>query len=100
MPTLEEAARCPRCSEPGKGDRKQSVANGSTLYYYVCENVQCRWWVGGDNGGAWVVQVRRDGTIPERSTSDKEFPALDEFQKAYARRQIEDLKNQDLRETQ
>src|ERR1041385_3963991 len=97
MTTLEEAARCPRCQEPGKLSSSH-VGNrqGTTVRVYHCQNERCRWY--GDAG--WVVQINEDGTIPERTAGPKQFEKLTPGQEAMARAVLEqneqDLKKGEL----
>jgi hypothetical protein len=92
--TLEEASRCPKCGTPGRLDKtdRNHPRPGSSTYTYVCENELCL-----ARGRGWIVQVNADGSIPIRKPGQKQFPALDEYQQALARRNIEDVQQADLR---
>jgi hypothetical protein len=82
----EEASRCPKCNEPGKDTRQMGSVRGKA-HILVCMNERCAWF-----NTSWVVQVRRDGTIPVRRAGPKQFMNLTGGQEAMARRVLEDLK--------
>lgn len=86
MPTLEDATRCPKCSMPGDKRSSQSARRGSTVFVYACLNERCSWF-----DTTWLVQVNADGSIPERTAGPKEYEPLTEFEKAAARRYLEDM---------
>lgn len=88
MPTLEDAKDCPICNIPGKLAGTSPVAGGSKVLTFLCQNERCRWF---DTG--WIVQVKPDGTIPERKSGPKEFASLDVYQKAAAQAEIERTAN-------
>jgi hypothetical protein len=96
--TLEEAKRCPRCQEPGLEVVLTRTPDG-TVHTYQCENERCRW-----HQERWLVQVRPDGTIPDRTKDkggrDKEFPAMTDSVLAMGQRQVEDAVQRDLRNQQ
>jgi hypothetical protein len=98
MPTFDEAARCPKCGDPGNPVGTKPGPRRSTLTFLQCENERCKWY----HNGTYVVQVREDGTIPDarKPGGQKEIAPLSEAQKAFARRTIEDAINQDLRDSQ
>lgn len=56
----------------------------STIRTYICDNKRCAWYSTG-----WIVQLRKDGTIAERSQGEKDFQKLTPGQEAAARRYIE-----------
>lgn len=71
--TLEEAARCPLCDQPGRPDGIEPQKDGSRIHKFVCENNgRCRW----AGGAPWVVQVRKDGSVVQAQKHKKQFPAI------------------------
>lgn len=65
--TFEEAARCPKCHNPGE-DRKTvpappTASKGAKLHYIYCVHELCPWYE-----TMWVVQVNSDGSIPPPSS--------------------------------
>lgn len=72
----EEAKRCYNCLQPGKFQKKMKAPNGNgKIEFYECETMGCKV---NTNGGTWMIQIARDGSIPVRDTSrDKEFPVMD-----------------------
>ena len=78
--TWEEARACPRCGNPGEETKRESGPKGSTVYVLTCRTERCKW----ENTG-WLVQVNRDGSIPERQKGDKDFTPYTETQKQHAR---------------
>jgi hypothetical protein len=74
MPTLEEAGRCPRCSQAGKrGATLPTNEIGKKVIMFTCENSRCRWF---DTG--WPVQINADGSIPVTGgKGDKLFDGKD-----------------------
>lgn len=68
--TLEEARRCPKCSEPGAdagaiaAPSSPGVTRGAVLRKFTCMNGRCKWF-----GEFWMVQVNPDGTIPPPTTA-------------------------------
>src|SRR5436305_15045216 len=94
MVTVDEAARCPKCREVGKVVRSGRGPQLSTARNYQCENEMCRWFQTG-----WVVQIKADGTIPERSQGDKTFEPLDLAQRQAGQRMIEAIEEEENRPT-
>lgn len=92
MATLDEASRCPKCDQPGDHSSSESRPDGSIVRTYYCRNERCRWY-----NTPWIVQVKADGTIPERKPQEKDYPDLTPGQEAMARRVIEDVVQEDLR---
>jgi hypothetical protein len=96
MTTLEEARRCPHCKNPGQPHSKRPAPgqDGGVIHSFVCMNKRCRWGPreGDDFGESWFVQVRPDGTIPERTAADKEYSALTPGQKAVAQATLEQIR--------
>jgi len=74
MTTIDEAKRCPKCGNAGEESGNHRGPRGSRVYTFICKNETCRWF---DTG--WLVQVKPDGTIPEREPGEKEFPAMPDF---------------------
>lgn len=72
--TIDEAKRCPRCSQAGQESGNHRGPKGSRVYTFVCMNEVCPWYETG-----WIVQVNSDGTIPEREAGPKEFEKLPNF---------------------
>lgn len=93
MATIDEAKRCPRCSNTGQEVRNDVGPKGSRIYTFNCMNTNCKWY-----GTGFVVQVLADGSIPDRGRVEKEFPKLTPGQEAMARRTLEDLQGRDLRD--
>ena len=62
--TIEEASRCWRCHNPGKFIEQLRAAQRSqgVVRVYTCETQLCH-----NFGERWIVQVRPDGTIPNRN---------------------------------
>lgn len=80
--TLEEASRCPKCSEPSKFDKEQvardATTRGAKLRFYRCMNSRCRWY----DTICRIVQVNPDGSIPPPVTRrEKMFPAIPDMSK-------------------
>jgi len=71
LTTYEEARQCPKCHQYGVHAQTDSGPRGSKIETYVCDNEICLWYQTG-----WVVQVNRDGSIPNRTEGPKEFPML------------------------
>ena len=94
--TLEEAGRCPKCKQPGKAVTAQPRGEAGTVYVYQCENERCRW-----NLERWFVQVRADGSIPDRTKDkdglDREFQIMSPDALSMGQRLVEDAVQQDLR---
>lgn len=92
--TYEEAKRCPKCKVPGVLKlTKAGERRGSKIEVFHCETQGCKWY-----GTGWTVQINADGTIPTRKPGLSEIPGFSPDQEAYARRYLEDLKGQDLRD--
>jgi hypothetical protein len=72
--TFDEAKRCPICKEVGNLTHTANGDAGSKIHTFTCQKSSCKWF----NTG-WLVQVLRDGTIPERPKGESEFPSLDVF---------------------
>ena len=85
MPSMEEAARCPRCDQPGMQNGSKPGPKRSKVLTYICGNKLCRWY----NTG-WVVQVGSDGSIPDRRQGPKQF-VVDPWADSIARRQLEEI---------
>jgi hypothetical protein len=86
MATWEEARLCPKCSVPGREVSTQPArVSGSKVVVLQCDNDRCSW-----HETQWIVQVLKDGSIPVRKPGAKEFPELDMYQEAAARRYLED----------
>jgi hypothetical protein len=101
MTTLNEAARCPICNEPGHQYAVKPSGNpGNKVLMYRCTNSQCRWGSDPEDLG-WIVEVDQTGNIPERTAADKQFEPLhvdpavieraQQAAKAYAK-PVQDLK--------
>lgn len=73
--TYEEAARCPRCEQPGQevAAGTHQMKGGSELRTIYCRNPRCSWC-----DTPWVVQVNPDGTVPpptvDRQKSFQKLP--------------------------
>lgn len=67
--TLEEARRCPECKEPGEIQQLLPGPRHSKVHVYECKNLRCK-----TANETWIVQVNRDGSIPNRNKGPKEFP--------------------------
>jgi hypothetical protein len=93
--TLEEAKRCPRCKEPGAEVSNYPTGDGR-VRVFQCDNDRCP-----RVRDRWLVQVRADGTIPDRSKDkggmDKEFPVMSDSWLATGQRLVEDAVGEDLR---
>jgi hypothetical protein len=96
--SLEEAAKCPKCSKAGKLDGVRVLEDGGHLNIYLCDNSRCEW---GMESSGWVVQTDRRGTVYERPKGDrghdKSFPTMSEQLLAQGRRAVEDAVRRDLR---
>jgi hypothetical protein len=90
MVTVEEAKRCPICKEPGEETNAHRLGNGQVMLTITCRNKRCRW-----NDTNWLIQKMPDGTVAERRKGEKEYPALDPYQKARAQAQIDQLRDED-----
>jgi hypothetical protein len=80
----EEARRCPKCGQPGNQIAIHPGGNGGMVHTLRCENERCTWY-----NTTWIVQVLKDGSIPERKAGPKQYPDLSADQEAAARRYIE-----------
>jgi hypothetical protein len=82
--TLEEAASCPKCDEPGaKVDRrpiKPSEGRPGYLNTFCCMNARCKWGPrdGRPQGEKWFVQENPDGTIIQPHRQPKKYEHLSE----------------------
>ena len=88
---LDEAKRCPKCQQPGEQQAgyelvKEGRHRGAKVHTFICQNEDCVWYKTG-----WVLQINPDGSIPVRKKGQKEHPEMNEFQKAMARRELEQL---------
>lgn len=82
--TFEERKRCPKCGTPGRESRMEKLRNESRLYTIMCVKEDCKWF---DTG--WVVQVMKDGSIPERQPQEKDYPEMPTHVRNQAMRDIE-----------
>jgi hypothetical protein len=93
---LEEAAKCPKCSKPGKLDGARALEDGGHLNVYLCDNNRCVWL----NTG-WVVQTDKRGMVYERPIGDrghdKSFPVMSNQVLSAGQRTVEDAVRRDLR---
>jgi hypothetical protein len=88
--TWEEASRCYKCQQPGVEVANLPAAERwqGRVHTIECQNHICL-----NFGQRWIVQVRPDGSIPNRDTStrgEKSFPKMTAGQESFARRGIED----------
>lgn len=90
--SFDEARRCPRCDEPGRGIRDFPGPGGSRFHSIMCLNQRCRW-----HNTTYLIQVNPDGTIPPPTTDrDKNFPALPARDQELIDRQMDGILNQQL----
>jgi len=84
--SLEEAEHCPKCDQVGEVQMTVQLGRreGKAITYH-CKNQLCRWF----NTG-WVVQVLPDGSIPNPSKGEKQFPEQP-FADSIARRELEQM---------
>lgn len=78
--TLEEAKRCPKCSQPGDHrltTTPRNVKPGTRMLHVFCTSPLCSWY-----DTSWVIQINPDGSIPDAS-----MKALREDQKVYPKLQ-------------
>lgn len=75
--TYEEAQSCPKCGQYGEHVATNPGPRDSKVETYHCKNEVCLWY----GGSGWIVQVNRDGSIPERKKGMKEFPVLPDSQR-------------------
>lgn len=95
MTTFEDACRCPRCDKPGEATMAKPLPAGGKMHYIFCRTPLCPW-----QDTSWMVQVRADGTIPERNPLEKVTDLATPLSAdAYAagRRIMEDIQRRDLR---
>lgn len=95
--TWEEASRCRKCDQPGVEVAVKDAAERfqGKVHIIECQNELCI-----NFNERWIVQVRPDGTIPIRDESTRgfqSFPRMSESQQAMARRQLEDLQQEERR---
>jgi hypothetical protein len=94
--TFEEAKLCPFCEKPGEDASSVPLPQGrGTMHLIYCRNSLCQWY-----NTNWFVQVRPDGTIPNRlqEKGPAEFqPRSNDFE-AIGRRHLEDALKRDLRD--
>lgn len=91
--TYEEAARCPKCEEPGQevAAETRTIRGGAQLRTIYCRNSRCAWC-----NTPWVVQVNPDGTVPPPTTDrQKSFPKLPDRTEA-VQASLERLQNSTL----
>lgn len=93
MTSIEEAAKCPKCSEPGRLSKTVNASNGNgKVRTYICENERCRWYSTG-----WVVQVDISGQLVEGNhRGSKSFEALSKRELDYGRHNLEEILQKDL----
>jgi hypothetical protein len=62
MATVEEAQKCPRCSQPGEPGTQRSHPDkpGYKLLTVTCRNPVCPWL---DTG--YVIMINPDGSVPD-----------------------------------
>ena len=89
MATLEDAIRCPKCQENGKEVKRTPGPKGSRIYVFHCQKETCKWF-----GTGWTVQVKADGTVPERQKGPKQFEQLSVYDEAAAKRILDELKEE------
>lgn len=93
--TLEEASRCPKCTNPGEytGERTlESVRGGAKAKEFTCRNERCKWY----NQVCSVVQVNPNGTIPPATLRrPKQFAKLPDD----GGRTLDAIRTQLIRET-
>lgn len=65
--TWDEIRRCPRCQELGRHERTEGF-----MYYFVCQNPQCRWF----DGAPWLRQRNPDGTWVQEQKHKKFFTPI------------------------
>lgn len=71
--TLDEARRCPKCTELGTKAGEKYNRDRSKEVTFKCMNDRCKWY----NSTCRVVTVRPDGSIPEpRKHHIKSFPTM------------------------
>lgn len=78
--SYEKAKSCPICGEYGILEATNPGPRfGSKVETYLCDNQLCRWYKTG-----WVVQLNKDGSIPDRRKGTKDFPVMpDSFRQAH-----------------
>lgn len=86
MATLEEASRCPKCSQVGRqGPKQPSAKPGVSVIVFTCENQLCQWY---DTG--WPVSINPDGTIPDPGPpGPKQFVRPNDLEVAQTMEQVE-----------
>jgi len=78
--TFEEACRCWRCGQPGKEVARKKAAERHQGYVAV---IECITKLCHNFAERWIVQIRPDGTIPDRSSDRpglKVFTSLSDAQ--------------------
>jgi hypothetical protein len=86
----EEAKRCPRCGQTGVkiGDQPLASKPGAKVESWRCENDLCL-----TKGEGWIIQINRDGSIPNRQAGPKEFPVAERAMD-YGKAIVEQTKHQ------
>lgn len=73
MATLEEASRCPSCKETGEQYAVRPSGNpGNKVLMFRCKNSTCKFGSDPEDIG-WIVELDREGNIPERKAGEKQF---------------------------
>lgn len=85
MANLEDVRKCPKCGCPGEHVQTHTSDKDSKVYIYRCTNDRCKWF-----STSWIVQVLKDGSIPERRKGDPEFPTMGPAARAVARHLLEE----------
>jgi hypothetical protein len=87
----DEARRCDVHGDPGKETGRvygQGTARGSKFVTLECARKDCPI-------GTWIVQIRPDGSIPDKTTErDKHFPKLPGWRRERGRDTIQNLQEE------
>ncbi len=86
MATLEDAQRCYKCSQQGTKVKESPGPRGGKVYVFHCQNPVCPVFESG-----WLVQVKSDGTIPERERGPRQFEPLTNTDKRIAEKFIREV---------
>ncbi len=88
MATVEDALHCPKCGVTGIKVQEKSTDTGGKVYVIHCQNKLCPWL----NTG-WIMQLDRHGAVVERDRGVKDFPSLNVYDIAAAKRAIDEVKD-------
>lgn len=99
MPSIEEAAKCPRCHLLGRLSHSSKTRDDQGVEWdvseYHCDTEGCAW-----EGTGWVVQSDKNGIVYERPRGergmDKTFEPLSKEALFRGRAEVEEVVGHDM----